>query len=238
MILRDLPALIGAVSALRGGSPLHCLAHSWGGVLLSSALLRLAELRPLVLSLTYFGSKRRVRARTLERLLKVDLVWGLLCPLAVALHGYLPARRLGIGSEDESGPYLAQCLRWVRQDAWVDPADGFDYGEAARRVLLPPTWYLAAKRDGALGHPADVRDFMDSLRSRESRYTLLSRAGGNLHDYDHIDMLTHPDARIDHFPGVASWLEAWSPGASAAAASRAAAGVAAGDSPPEGEGEA
>jgi hypothetical protein len=35
---------------------------------------------------------------------------------------------------------------------------------------------------------------------------VLSKGNGNLHNYDHINILTHPDAPKDHFPIVLNWL--------------------------------
>jgi hypothetical protein len=32
------------------------------------------------------------------------------------------------------------------------------------------------------------------------------RSGGSLHDYGHIDMLTHKDCAKDHFPAVKEWI--------------------------------
>jgi len=142
----------------------------------------------------------------LHRFLKVDLVWKWVCPLACSIAGYLPARQLGIGSDSETVKSYQQSAAWVRNDAWVDSDDGFDYGAAVKKISLPPAWYIAAQNDHALGHPRDVRDFMESAGKQECRYTLLSRTNGNRHDYDHINMLTHSDAENDHFPLVLEWL--------------------------------
>lgn len=205
-ITEDIPAFIEAIVKLRGPVPQQWVAHSWGGILLSSVLARFPAYCGTVDSLVYFGSKRTVRVWNLERLLKVDLAWNGLCYLACAVAGYLPARRLGIGSDSETVKSHRQSAAWVRRDAWVDPDDGFDYGKAIRGVALPPIWYLAAQNDRALGHPLDVKRFMESAGAQQGRYTVLSRKNGNLEDYDHINMLTHPCAVRDHFPQVARWL--------------------------------
>ena len=70
---------------------------------------------------------------------------------------------------------------------------------------LPPAWFLAAPRDPCLGHPDDVRRLAQEA-APGSRVTVLGKANGNLQDYDHVSMLTHPDAERDHFPAVRGWL--------------------------------
>lgn len=206
-ITEDIPAFVETISRLRGPVPQQWLAHSWGGVLFSSVLARFPEYAPQVASLVYFGSKRTIRVWNIWRILKVDLVWSIVCPLACLVAGYLPARQLRFGSDSETAKSYRQSADWVKNDQWVDSDDGFDYGAAIKKLILPPIWYLAAANDHALGHPDDVRDFMASAGRQECRYTVLSRKNGNLHDYDHINMLTHPDAAADHFPLVAEWLQ-------------------------------
>ena len=84
--------------------------------------------------------------------------------------------------------------------------DGFPYGQAIRKVKVPPVLYLAGHADTYMGHPNDVRDFREEVGSTGSAYFVLGRRNGNLHDYGHIDMLTHPDAAKDHFPAILHWL--------------------------------
>jgi predicted alpha/beta hydrolase len=206
-ITEDIPAFVETISRLRGPIPQQWIAHSWGGVLFSSVLARFPEYAPQVASLVYFGSKRTIRVWNIHRILQVELVWKWVCPLACRIAGYLPACQLGIGSDSETAKSYQQSAEWVKNSEWVDADDGFDYGAAIKKLSLPPIWYIAAAKDHALGHPDDVRDFMESAGSRNSRYTVLSRKNGNLHDYDHINLLTHPDAAADHFPLVAEWLQ-------------------------------
>jgi hypothetical protein len=39
-----------------------------------------------------------------------------------------------------------------------------------------------------------------------ARHTRLGRDNGNRLDYDHINMLTAPQAQEDHFPQILEWL--------------------------------
>ncbi|MDD2735092.1 MAG: alpha/beta fold hydrolase [Desulfuromonadaceae bacterium] len=206
-ISEDIPACVEAIKRLRGPVPQQWVAHSWGGVLFSSVLARFPEYTELVRSLVYFGSKRTIRVWSFERIFKVELVWKLLCPLSCLVAGYLPARWLRIGSDSETVKSYRQSAAWVKHDAWIDSDNGFDYGAAIKKISLPPIWYIAAENDHVLGHPRDVQDFMKSAGRQQCRYTVLSRTNGNLHDYDHISMLTHPDAIHDHFPEVLEWLQ-------------------------------
>ena len=206
-ITQDIPAFAAAVVEHHPGRPQHWIAHSWGGVLMLAALGRVPDLRPQVASLTFFGAKRCVRVTNLHKLLLIDLYWMRLARLAALAFGYLPSRRLGLGADDESRAFLAECCAWVRPGPWIDPKDGFDYGAALLAATdLPRAWYLAAANDPCLGHPDDVRDLMEEAGQADARFGLLGRATGHLHDYDHVTMLTHRDAQGDHFPAVAEWL--------------------------------
>lgn len=205
-ITEELPALSEFIQDCRPGARQHWLAHSWGGVLMAATLARIPACRERVASLCFFGSKRAVRVWNLTRVLYIDLVWCGLCRAVTPLAGYLPAKAMKIGADNESRTVHAQGAAWVRARDWVDPEDGFDYAAVLRDVTLPPAWFLAGAGDQALGHPEDVKRFMAECGPGEQHYTLLSRDNGNARDYGHIDMLTAPKAMEDHFPQVVSWL--------------------------------
>jgi hypothetical protein len=141
-----------------------------------------------------------------HKLIKVDLVWNYAARAIVRVAGFLPARRLGIGIDDESAKSHRQCNQWARPNPWIDSDDGFDYGAATQHVQLPPILYLAASNDPCLGHRDDVRRFRDESGFHRSRLHLLGHASGHLHDYDHATLLTHADAAHDHFPLVLQWM--------------------------------
>lgn len=205
-ICDDLPALHAEIRRRNGGRPVHWVAHSWGGVLMAACLLRYPSLIDQVGNCVYFASKRSIAVHNWPRFIKIDLFWLRIAPLIARACGYLPARRLGIGADSETIKSLAQSIAWVRPGPWIDSDDGFDYGAAARVHTLPPTLYLAASDDPCLGHPDDIRRFAEECGRHQARLHRVGRADGYLHDYDHVSLLTHPDAPVDHFPLVLHWL--------------------------------
>jgi pimeloyl-ACP methyl ester carboxylesterase len=203
-ITEDIPAFIEKIISLRGNTPQRWVCHSWGGVLTSSHLLRFPKYRDLVKSMVYFGSKRRVSAINPTRIFQIDIVYTFLGSLLVRKHGYFPSSRFM--SEDEPALTRKGTAIWIRMKDWVDPFDGFNYGKAAQDVVLPPTLYFAALNDQCLGHRKDVLLTINESGKHVSKYVLLGKKCGNLHDYDHVTMLTHKDAVKDHFPMVVAWL--------------------------------
>ncbi len=209
-ITGEIPAFMKAIREIRPGERQHWIAHSWGGVLLNSHLARFPEHIPAVRSLTYFGTKRQIKSVTLQRFLQISLFWNIVARIIVAFKGYLPASSVGfgLGSDDETRKSHLHCVIWARGSRWVDPDDGFDYAGAVKRITLPPAFYIAASRDACLGNPADVRRFMEESGQSGEKFLLLGKKQGSLHDYDHLSMVTHPDAASDHFPLVLDWLRA------------------------------
>ncbi|MFM4964615.1 alpha/beta fold hydrolase [Aeromonas bivalvium] len=206
LITEDLPTLQAWIAARHPGQKVHWMAHSWGGVLMASTLVRFPALAAGVASLLFFGSKRGISVHGPERWFKVDLIWNRLAPWLARRRGFLAARRLKLGADDEPLRYLEETIPWVKCGPWQDPHDGFAYDEAASRVNWPPLWMISAKADKVLGHPTDVRRFGAEMGSL-ARHTRLGRDNGNRLDYDHINMLTAPQAAEDHFPAILSWLQ-------------------------------
>lgn len=193
-----------ASSANMSHGQVHWCAHSWGGVLMASALARYPELQSSVSSLLTFGSKRTIKVTSVKKWLMVDMFWNRLAPRLAWGKGYLAADKIRIGMDNESRASLLQSIDWVRSD-WRDHDDGFDYAKAAEQTHWPRAWFIAAKRDTVLGNPKDVRDMMLECGLSNAKFTLLSKDNGFKHDYGHASMLTHADAVTDHFPQICDW---------------------------------
>ncbi|MDP5137523.1 alpha/beta hydrolase [Rheinheimera baltica] len=204
MITQDIPALINYVFALHQ-QPVVLVAHSWGGVLAAACLARFPELAAKVAVKVCFGSKRVISVQSLERKLKIDLVWNIIAPWLGRKYGYFPARKWRMGNDDEPYQFLQDTVCWIKGDSYQDISDHFDYAHASKQLNWPPVWHFAAQNDRLLGHPDDVKAFIAET-SQQARFTLLAKDAGYLQDYDHISMLTHPNAVDDHFVELRDWL--------------------------------
>ena len=207
-ITEEIPAFLKAIEEKRGEEKLHLIAHSWGGVLLSSYLARFAGQHAPVHSAIYFGTKRTVQVWNWQRVFFIDLMWNLVGRRITKRKGFLPAK---LGSDNETEKSHRHSLAWVRKSAWIDPEDGFDYGHKIRGVSLPPTLYLTGVKDACLGHPEDVKRFIEESGDHRYEFKVAGKKFGNHHDYGHIDLLTHPDAAQDQFQTVLEWLKAHEP---------------------------
>lgn len=204
VIKTDIPKFLEKIKSIKGNVPIHTMAHSWGGVLM---LAYLARFEHNVKSLVLFGSKRQLTVRGPEYRKQLYLNWFILGRIMIWLYGYLPAKKYGIGSDNEPRNHYKQINAWLKPgSAWIDNIDGYDYGKSLETKEIPPCLFLAGKNDKLLGNPIDVKLLENEVKNAKKEYWLLAKEEGFAHDYDHIDMLTHKDAKEDTFPKVVAWL--------------------------------
>ncbi len=191
-------------------SSIHWCAHSWGGVLMASAISRFPLFQESVASLLTFGTKRTIKVSSVKKYMMVNIGWNKLAKVIAWGHGYLAADSWGMGMDNESRRSLSQCVDWVRGD-WIDHDDGFDYAQAAQVVASkekwPKSWFIAGLGDEVLGNPADVQRMIQECQFSNVEYTLLAKSQGHKHDYGHAEMLIHKDAVDDHFIQVRDWYK-------------------------------
>lgn len=111
----------------------------------------------------------------------------------VRCMGYLPARRLGYGTADESRRYWESFARWYTSDVW-DSASGVDYHAGLSRVSCPVV-HVVSDGDRLYGQPDDALAFSAPLRYRDvwrlgSRCTRYYLRG--VPAVDHMGMVTDP----------------------------------------------
>lgn len=207
VIVSDIPAVVDKINQLKGKDQgIHLMAHSWGGVLLSSWLARFSSQNKNIKSITFFACKRKIYVHHFKRWFMVDIMWTMFGSLATKISGYLPAKKLRMGSEDEPGKFFFECNKWVYSNKWIDPRDQFNYNDAFREIEFPPILSLTGQNDHSLGNKKCVKKMLNEISPVVLNNIVLSTNNGNKHNYDHINILTHPDAPTDHFPIVLSWL--------------------------------
>jgi predicted alpha/beta hydrolase len=210
-VLEDLPAFANKVREIKGQFPAYWAAHSWGGVMIPPFMIRFPQVAEAAKKMVFFGSKRRIRTKGLEKIVKIDFVWNLLGKVSSKTLGYMPTTKIGFGTDNESRGFIKESNTWIKEDKWIC-RDKFDY-QSGFQILkqkngyFPPTIHIAAASDTILGNPNDVKLLMQEIDNQKDEFWLLSKSNQNLHDYDHNNMLTHKDAINDHFPKILEWLQ-------------------------------
>lgn len=204
IITQDLPTFIEEVRRLSGQQQIHVGGHSWGGVVVLAYMARTKDSD--IKSFISFGSKRRIGVKGWRKKLYIDLAWDWYGDRLVKKYGYLPAAKMKMGNEDEPKGYYYDATKWVREKEWIDPTDQFNYPENFN-FDVPPMLFITGSGDKILGHPKDVDRLMKEVNPKTVTYKVIGKETGHLHDYDHINLLTHKDAPKDHFKLVLNFLE-------------------------------
>ena len=207
VITEDIPAYIKAIVKRKGQQSQVWVSHGSGGVLQLAYLARFGQEHCPVDRMVHFGVRRKISADNWKKRFVIDWLWSKAAERLVKWNGYLPARSLRLGTMDESSQSYHDSVSWAVNDQWLDPEDGFNYGEAVLACQLPASLYFASAGELVFSHPNDVREFIHQLGQHDGRLVVLGAEGGNLQDYNHVDMLLHADARVDHFPFLIDWLD-------------------------------
>ncbi|WP_291723304.1 alpha/beta fold hydrolase [Bernardetia sp.] len=210
-ILEDLPAFANKVREIKGSFPMYWGAHSWGGVMIPPFMIRFPQVAEAAKKMVFFGSKRRIRTKGREKIVKIDLVWNVTGKILSKTMGYFPNTKFKFGTDNESREFIRESNRWIYEDKWLC-RDSFDYQKAFQQLknekkYFPKTLHIAAINDTILGNPNDVKLLKEEMDNEKDEFWLLSKENQNLHDYDHNNMLTHKDAANDHFPKIVEWLK-------------------------------
>ena len=105
--------------------------------------------------------------------------------------GYLPARRLRYGSDDEAAGYVRDFVRNGRTHRWR-ARDGFDYWEALPRVDRP-LYAVVGAGDRFMSPPADARALAERVPG--AQFHVVGRATGLAVDPDHMGLVLDERAR-------------------------------------------
>ena len=206
VIREDMPAFINKIKEIKGNAPQHWFSHSFGGVLMLACLALNPEIVRLS-SMVTFGNKRYLQTQSFKRFMMLNLGWYFLGSMILMVKKFLPAKKMNLGADDETKKTFRETNQWLERKEWRDWYDGFDYAAKLRELSLPPVLSLTGANDPVLGRKEDCQRLLDEIESKNHEVVVIGKENGNLHDYNHNDLVTHRDAPEDHYKIVLEWME-------------------------------
>ena len=205
-IERVIPEATAFIRTLSGKTDMAMVAHSWGGVNLlpSIAINNLSSISAIV----FLGTKRRISIVSLKKLMMVDLAWRAYGRTLSRFYGYYPAKKAGLGSDNETVQSFLQTDAWVRSKQWLYFKNNLDIAALLQQKQLPPIFSITGKKDDVLGHPIDAQLLLKETGvHQQHQFVLAGKDEGFQKDYDHINLLTDPKAVEDVYPRVYEWIK-------------------------------
>ena len=71
---------------------------------------------------------------------------------------------------------------------------------------MPPVLSMTGCADKMLGHPKDVKLLLKEIGQEDGEFVILGKEYGSLEDYDHINILTHPNSKNDGYRLALDWI--------------------------------
>lgn len=191
LVRSDLPAVVECARARGEGMPVIVIGHSLGGHVALAAqgtgrmsadgIIGVAAnvwLRQLETSRLRWVAKlaaKRVMRESAERL------------------GRVPARRARIGSDDASGRFVRDIVRFMDEERWASADDADDYLASLARVAIP-VCAVASTGDHLTCHPASAELFLRRCAGPVEMMTV-ARGDDGRRAPGHMEMVTTPRAR-------------------------------------------
>ena len=155
LVRLDLPAVVDCARARSEGKPVLVVGHSLGGhvALAAQGAGRMAADGLVVVAANVWLREletSRVRWATKVGLARV-------MEESIARMGRLPARRLRMGSDDASGRFVRDLLRFMRE-AWKSEDGSDDYLASMAKVVVP-VCAVSSEGDRLVCHPASADAF-------------------------------------------------------------------------------
>jgi predicted alpha/beta hydrolase len=187
LVREDLPALVGAARERWPSARLSVIGHSLGGhVALASAASGCVSVDAIVMLATSvwmprFENNPVIRARKAAAVRASHAV--------ARLRGYLPARALGLGSDDESSGFIAACARFWSEDSWTSEDNASDYLAGAMRLSIP-VMAVASIGDSYVCTPETALQFARIVPRDKISFELVRAGDHGTQAPDHMGIVT------------------------------------------------
>ncbi len=202
LVRHDLPVVAECARAQLGDLPLVVVGHSLGGnVALAAQGLGLLGADALVLVATNMWTRRdepSLRMWAMKRAV-VEALYGL-----ARRKGYVPARALRIGSDDEPLRYFETLVRCVRRGRWTSEDGRHDYAELAANVRVPVAT-VSSDGDRLFCTPGCAERMAKNVRGERLSIRLTEADGGG-RPPGHMGIVTS-GAALSAYRSVVGWLD-------------------------------
>lgn len=135
LVRRDVPAVIDSARARSGGLPVVVVGHSLGGHVALAAQGTGALHADAIVTFAANVWMRRHEPSGARWAVKRGAL--ALMRAVVGRHGYLPARALRLGSDDEAAAYVRDLLRFAEADRFTSRDEADDYLSGFARIRVP-----------------------------------------------------------------------------------------------------
>ncbi|SNT70760.1 alpha/beta fold hydrolase [Psychrobacter sp. LV10R520-6] len=208
---------------------LHCVTHSGGGICLTmyltqKLLIQDTQYIDKINSITMFACQAYgavLNPKSYARILLIKSITRLL--------GYLPAKRLKLGTINESYQTMTQWYDWnlnknfksslTKQDVNYQNSqpqnthyqtsshdDSFDYRQHMPKITTP-IYAISAKGDNFIAPSSGCQLFLNDFNNPANDFREFSISNGSLEDYTHSRIIMSRNASKEIWPTVAAWIE-------------------------------
>ncbi len=187
----DLPMIQQRVAS-DSSLPAYWIGHSFGGVAISLAVATTLN-QDRVAGLVLFASQFEVGKQSLR--------WpGRIFTQCISrMYGYFPARRLGLGPENEPVAAIDDACKWTTRACRDQSMQQMLAGIHCPVMALVGA---ADKVDPAAG----CEKFISHMSSNDKTYCLAGKAHGFKEDYNHPGIVVSKSAAFEIWPKVGEWM--------------------------------
>jgi predicted alpha/beta hydrolase len=202
LVRRDLPAVFDCARSRSEDRPVLVVGHSLGGHV---ALAAQGSGKIAADGIIAIAANVWIRALETSRARwAVKLALGRVMEESVARMGRLPARRLRLGSDDASGAFVKDLLRFMHDGDWKSADRADDYLASLERVVVP-VCAVSSENDLVTCHPASAEAFARRC-SGPLEMLRITRSDDGRRAPGHMEIVTTDRARIPLLAALA-WIE-------------------------------
>ena len=180
---------------------IHCITHSGGGIALTMFLIKNSIYKNRINSITFFACQ--VFGATMP---KLNYLKTIISKLFTYLLGYIPAKKINLGSHNENYYMMKQWFDWNLKKNFLSTNKEFDYKENMKNIKIP-IYSISAKGDKFIAPSIGCELFLKSFNNSENRFKEFSLENGHLENYNHSRIIMSKNSAKEIWPSVFKWIK-------------------------------